>query len=423
MKTERRRVGFVSTRFAGTDGVSLETVKWANTLGDMGYESFFFAGESDWPTERSYVVAEAHFNHPDIMAVNADLFGDYVRTAETSRLVQKLKEHLKTHLRQFLEKFQPHILIAENALAIPMNIPLGLALTEVVAETGIPLIAHHHDFAWERDRFSVNVASDYLRAAFPPSLPSIYHVVINSFAAHQLAMRTGERSILLPNVMDFDSPPPPPDDYAAAFRTELGIQPDEFLLLQPTRIVPRKKIEDAIELVRRIELPSTLVISHAAGDEGKTYEEYLRSYAELLGMRVIFAADRIGDERGFTAEGRKIFSLADAYSQADLVTYPSVLEGFGNAFLEAVYYRRPIIMRNYEIFTVDIQPKGFKVITFGDFITQAVVEETRHLLQNPSMGAEMSEHNYEIARRYYSYRVLEHQLMVLMDQSLGTLSR
>ena len=81
MKNERRRVGFVSTRFAGTDGVSLETVKWANTLGDMGYESVFFAGESDWPDERSYVVAEAHFNHTEIMAVNAYLFGDYVRIA------------------------------------------------------------------------------------------------------------------------------------------------------------------------------------------------------------------------------------------------------------------------------------------------------------------------------------------------------
>ena len=31
------RIGFVSTRFAGTDGVSLETAKWATVLEGMGH--------------------------------------------------------------------------------------------------------------------------------------------------------------------------------------------------------------------------------------------------------------------------------------------------------------------------------------------------------------------------------------------------
>ena len=31
--SEIRNIGFVSTRFAGTDGVSLETKKWAEVLG------------------------------------------------------------------------------------------------------------------------------------------------------------------------------------------------------------------------------------------------------------------------------------------------------------------------------------------------------------------------------------------------------
>ena len=33
-------VGFVSTRFSGTDGVSLETEKWARTLKELGHECF-----------------------------------------------------------------------------------------------------------------------------------------------------------------------------------------------------------------------------------------------------------------------------------------------------------------------------------------------------------------------------------------------
>ncbi len=57
---------------------------------------------------------------------------------------------------------------------------------------------------WERERYAVNAAEDYLQAAFPPHMSSIHHVVINSYAAKELARRTGMRSTLVPNVMDFD---------------------------------------------------------------------------------------------------------------------------------------------------------------------------------------------------------------------------
>jgi glycosyltransferase involved in cell wall biosynthesis len=294
-----------------------------------------------------------------------------------------------------------------------------VALTEFIAETGFSVIAHHHDFVWERERFVINAAADYLRAAFPPVLPSVHHVVINSFAAHQLAMRTGKRSVLVPNVMNFDLPPSTPDSYSAELRSSLDIRSGEFLLLQPTRIVPRKRIERAIELTRRLDLSSALVISHAAGDEGDAYIHYLQEFARLMDVRVIFAADRISPARSQSPDGQPIFSLADAYSQADLVTYPSAVEGFGNAFLEAIYYRRPIIMGNYEIFNVDIKPRGFRVITFGDFIAESTVQETRDLLRNPGLVAEIVEDNYQIARRYYSYRTLENHLVVLMNECLG----
>jgi glycosyltransferase involved in cell wall biosynthesis len=158
--------------------------------------------------------------------------------------------------------------------------------------------------------------------------------------------------------MDFDTSPPfEPDDYAADLRSELGISPGQRLLLQPTRVVPRKRIEHAIELSRRLDMDCALVISHASGDEGTTYQTYLRDYAALMGVNVIFGAARINHERGRTADGRKVYSLADVYIQSDLVTYPSRVEGFGNAFLEALYYKRPIVISTYEIFMADIRPK------------------------------------------------------------------
>lgn len=413
------RIGFVSTRLAGTDGVSLEVGKWVAVLRQLGHQCFFLAGELDWPADVSMSVPEAHFTHPDVAAINVDLFDDYLRSPATSRQIEELKRHLKAALYTFIERFELNLLISQNALSIPMNVPLGLALTEVIAETGMPTIGHHHDFSWERVRFSVSAANDLLSAAFPPALPSMRHVVINSPAARQLAMRRAVNSTLIPNVMHFEQPPPPPDDYSANLRSDLGIAPGELLVLQPTRVVPRKHIERAIELVARLGQPATLLISHAVGDEGTDYAAYLADYATLLGVRVLFGSHAIGDQRGLTANGQRVYSLADTYQHSDLVTYPSSIEGFGNAFLEAVYYQRPLVMSAYDIYRVDIQPKGFKVVEFDEFITGTVVQATTALLADPVQIAELGQHNYALAQRFYSYTALEKRLGALLNDCLG----
>jgi glycosyltransferase involved in cell wall biosynthesis len=414
-----RRIGVISTRLAGTDGVSLEATKWISVLNSLGHECFYFAGECEWPEDHTYLISEAHFAHPDIDGLNIDLFDDYRRFRDTSSKVNQLKEHIKTHLHKFVTKFRPDILIAENILSIPMNIPLGLAFTELIVETDLPTIAHHHDFSWERTRYAISGAEDYLRAAFPPTLRQIHHVVINSFAQKELALRTGLSSTLIPNVMDFDTPPPELDDYTLGMRQELGIDEDEFILLQPTRIVPRKRIELSLELARRINMNCVVIISHHSGDEGKAYEAYLRDYAQLLGVKVIFGADRFNFNRGMTEDGKKIYSLVDAYLRADLVTYPSRVEGFGNAFLETVYYRRPIVMSTYEIFKTDIQPKGFRIIGFGDFIDTMCIDASRQILMNPSLAMEMTNTNYDIAHHHYSFDNLKYLLNSLLNDCVG----
>jgi mannosylglucosylglycerate synthase len=413
------RIGFVSTRLKGTDGVSLEVRKWAEVLSNLKHECFFFAGESDWPPDRSYVVPEAHFTHPEVRHLSADLFDDYVRTPETSRRIDALKVQLKTHLHRFIQQYNLELLIVENAMAIPMHVPLGLALTEVIAETSIDTIAHHHDFAWERSRFSVSAAEDYLHAAFPATLKSIRHVVINSYAQSQLAYRTGLSSTVVPNVMQYEKPPSLPDGYADDLRSALGLQPGEFFILQPTRLVPRKRIERAIGLSARLGLPYALVISHEAGDEGTDYVEYLQEIIAGLQARVIFGAAHFGDERGQTADGRKLYALADAYQAADLVTYPSSVEGFGNAFLEAIYYRKPLVVSTYDIYRLDIKPKGFQVVEFDEYVSKQAVEQARELLLNPDRAAEIVEHNYAVARQHFSYSNLEKLLVALISQCRG----
>jgi glycosyltransferase involved in cell wall biosynthesis len=162
-----------------------------------------------------------------------------------------------------------------------------------------------------------------------------------------------------------------------------------------------------------------LVISHASGDEGYAYEKRLREYSDLLGVRVNFVSDIIQERRGRTADGRKIYTLWDLYPNADLVTYPSYMEGFGNAFLEAIYFLRPILVNTYSIYAIDIKPKGFRVIEFDGYITDETIEHTRWILNNPEVAAEMAEHNYRLAQRHYSYAMLEQHLQTLLAECFG----
>ena len=63
------RIGFVSTRFSGTDGVSLETKKWADVFEKHKLDCYYFAGELDRDTNHSFKIEQAHFKHPDIRDV------------------------------------------------------------------------------------------------------------------------------------------------------------------------------------------------------------------------------------------------------------------------------------------------------------------------------------------------------------------
>lgn len=408
------RLGFVSTRFAGTDGVSLEALKWAEVLEEIGHEVFWFSGLSDRPAEKSMCVPEAFFGHPENQWLAKRIWGTTQRDPTVTRRIQDVSGYLKEMLRRFVDRFQIDVLVPENVLTIPVHLPLGVAVTEFLAESNMKAVAHHHDFYWERDRFSVNAVPDFLDMSFPPRLPNLRHGVINRQAGEQLARRKGVSSVLVPNVFQFEKEPPGIDDYSADIRAELGLTEDDILILQPTRIVPRKGIELAIKLVARLEDPRCkLVISHAAGDEGFDYLDMLQRLAKEEGVDLLLVSDRIGEQRQRDKQGRKIYTLWDLYPHADLVTYPSLYEGFGNALMEAFYFRKPVVVNRYSIFVQDIEPKGFETVAMNGYVTQELVEQTKHLLTNEDYRFEMTSTNYVLGKEHYGYEMLQKELTAL----------
>ncbi len=414
------RIGFVSTRFAGSDGVSLESAKWAHVLAEDQHRCYWYAGRLERDPVVSCCIPEAFFSHPENDWISARIWGHTARTPLVTQRIEALAAYLKSTLYDFVNRFDLRVLVFENVLTIPMHVPLGVAIARFLSETHMPCIAHHHDFYWERTRYAVNAVNDYLDMAFPPRDHDLQHAVINLTAQEELAHRKGVAATLTPNVFDFETPPAPADDYVADIRAELGLAAGDVIILQPTRVVPRKGIELAIKLVERLENPHyKLVVTHEAGDEGLEYRTMLAHYAQDCGVDLRFLATRVSDVRHMDRFGKKLYTLWDIYRQAALVTYPSLYEGFGNAFLEAVYFKLPVVVNRYAIFVRDIEPKGFRCPVFDGYVTDAVVAEVRRLLEDADYRRRQVTHNFKIAAQHYSYAELRRSLRSLLGNIAG----
>ena len=384
-------------------------------LWDFQYVSYWYAGKLDRDPKSSMLVPEAFFEHPENVAINQAVFGHLRRSAELTRKIHNMADMLKRTLYDFVERFAIDILVIENALCIPVHIPLGIALTNFLAETGFPAIGHHHDFYWERSRFLVNcrrrLPADGLSSgvADDPARDDQHVWPAGAGAPQGLPIRADPQRV-------WTSRPgrQPPTTMPRILRGEIGLEPYDILVLQPTRVVPRKGIELAINLVAQLrDSRLKLVVTHESGDEGLDYRRALVHLAESAGVDLRFIDARVGATRGTDAQGRKTYSLSDVYRQADLVTYPSLYEGFGNAFLEAVYFRKPIVVKRYSIFITDIEPKGFQIIPVDIFPTSDVLEQVKRVINDADYRNTMVETELRAGKDVF-------QLFRTASQAAGT---
>ena len=415
-------VGVVATRLDGTDGVSLEAAKLADTLRRTGHKVAYFGGALGERFQPGHVVPCAHFETQMNRWLELECFGLHGHLSGPAQdALRDQTNELHDALLAFVAEFDVDVIIAENCLSIPMQLPLGLALTAVLERTGIRSIGHHHDFFWERERFGARpLAVDLvLSRAFPPRLPDMQHLVIHSAAGRELRRRIGAEPTLLPNVMDFDRDPLTHGlaGDGARFRDAIGLDGRHHVLLHPARVIPRKNIEASVELAAALSgsgVPRVaLVVTHAEGDEGTEYGAAVRRLAERLDVDMRFTATRPDGQGG----GAGCPTLADAYAAADLVTYPSTVEGFGNALLESFYYRRPVLVNRYRVYEDDIAPAGVHCIEIsGGRLSRAAVSRARDWLLTPGRWEESAERNFEIGRERFSYQVLRDRLLPVLGR-------
>jgi mannosylglucosylglycerate synthase len=416
------RIGIVATRLNGVDGVTFEAAKWEAVLERMGHDIKLCAGDVDALRPNARLVPAMHFNYPQAARVSAAAFDPEADADAVRAEVDRLASLLEPVLHNWVDSQRIELLIVQNAWAIPMQLPLAVALRRLVESAELPAIAHNHDYWWERERFDNCIVPDILEEAFPPDLPNVRHVSINSLAAHELRRRRGIASSVVPNVFDFgEHRPRPHPAMRRRLRGELGMGERGLLIVQPTRVVPRKGIELAIELVGRLgDRDAVLLITSPAGDEGLDYLVELERQAERARVQLRYAADRFVPDDLEGQPIRPAHSLRDAYLAADLITYPSLYEGYGNALVEAIYYGKPIVVNRYPVYEADIKPLGLRFIEIDGAITDATVREVRDVLANPARQAALARRNFQIAREHLSYDLLRKRLGRFIGKLTGT---
>ena len=441
-----KNIGIFHFQVGGTDGVSLEIDKWKLILEKMGHRVHLIGG--DLGTAEGTLVKEMYHHLPESKRLNKNTFmrlsdfDDEGYQIELDRMTAVLVERF----REVLQEKEIDLILAENVWCVAANPAVAPALEIIRQELNIPAVAHNHDFYWERrDGFTltcaaaVELADKYL----PPHDPEIRHSVINSLAQKELLERKGIPSVVVPNVFDFETPAWEKDKYNRDLRAEVGLGENDLVLLQATRIVARKGIELAIDFARALNTPErrkflqekglydgrsftgkdriVLVLAGYARDDATgTYKDKLIQKARNGEVELLFIEERVDAKRG-EKEGQKIYSLWDTYPAADLVTYPSLWEGWGNQFLEAVKAKLPMMIFEYPVYKKDIENKGFKTISLGDSvrdydenslarvkdqIIESAADQALDVLTDPDLRKNLVEHNYSVGLKHYSLNAL-----------------
>lgn len=420
-------IGVIIGRIGDVDGVALETVKWIEVLKRMGHVVLIMSGrftKNIVEPENETLFPMLSFFSPECEWEQKRAFF-FPRAEELEELLDQIEyasNKIAVYIFKWIISNKIDVILSENASSLPCHLSMGLGIKKVVENTGVRVVCHDHDFHWERGRrykSPFDEINNLVKDNFPLIIPNAKHAVINTYSKKILKKKFDVDSVLVPNVMDFNKRYAEIDEYNKDLHDKIGLKKGDIPIFQVTRIVSRKGIETALELIERIKDKKVkLVITGSYADDERLgyYKKLVRLIkSKNLETRVFFSNNRVLSERHLSPAGEKLYSLSDAYAHAIACTYFSKYEGFGNAFIEAVLAKRPVFVNNYKpVFWPDIGSKGFKIVmTEKNVMTDEAVNDICEIIYNHKLRKEIAEYNFELGKKYFSYEVLEEKLAEL----------
>lgn len=443
MDTEFRIV-FISGKLGDVDGVSLEVDKWIEVLRKEGHEVYTIAGYYTNPmqgigADNQFLLEHLRFDstlqkhYEKMMFPYITRQPTHLTSATRDIILEEMMvkgKELSEDIFQIIQDNDIDVIVAQNTNAMPMTLLGGIAVYNLLTEYKVATIFHHHDFWWERSRFSQNRIEGLLNRIMPPSDIGSEHVVISSYSAHILSSIKRVMPTVIPNCENFENAATL-DEYNSHFREDLGFREDDILFVQPTRIVPRKRIEDSIRLVgmysrRHPALKGRIkfIVSLYQGDElDDSYIEEIRDLAVREDVDMHLISEWVSSIRQVNDDGKRMYTSRDVLLNADIATYLPKWEGFGNAFLEAVSCRVPVVVSTYLVYKTDIKGSGFNNIEIRDDydnngllkIPESVLDEIHLILNDSEKMQQMVSGNFEIGKKEFGFDLLSARLNGLLE--------
>ena len=276
---------------------------------------------------------------------NVDLALKELKAGRTDRF-KYVGDVIYEHLKKEVDSYD--ILIVHNVMTMPYNLPLTYAVKKLSESRRIKIVSWNHDSIY----FYPDCPDTYHSEPWDilkKKISSIHYVCISKFRCKQFQelYKIKEELLVIPDGID------PSESFQLGQDSrqiihEQKLYEVDFIMVQPSRLIPRKNFELGLNVVSAIKKKGVNVrhiITGAYDPHEPRNTKYYRKLKKMtkdlnISREVIFIA-------GYrTRNGKKIVPnqsfIRDLYFVADILFMPSSSEGFGLPLLEAGVIKLPI---------------------------------------------------------------------------------
>ena len=374
-------------------------------LSEAGYEVYLIYGDGGGLDYKGVVEHEVPLLSPrnsEIRNIQKDIIEQGKESSKFSAVRDRIKEELVKALSSI------DTCIVHNIPSMPFNFAATAAINELTDKLDVKMIFWLHDSILLRDEGKSQIGK------FPFTLlhyknPKIIYVTPTNFRAEQFSRLPEpyniDKMVVIPNGVDVEEYIKI-DETTKLLMKKLGLSFEDYIIVVPVRVTPRKNIELAffvvdelkhlMSAVGRIKLLVTGPPEHQATKMGALYSEYLHELIERRNLRenVLFCHEYISQKREYKDGEIKKWSVADVYNIADLVFIPSKEEGFGLPVIEAGAARKTLfcsrippfqelIRDDLEGFMFDLSesPKSIAFRIYRQFLEDRVLNNFENVIK------------------------------------------
>ena len=372
------KIGIIHYTCPETEKSGVTTVirNHAIHLTDLGNEVTIVYGKGGGlEGVREVYIEELNPDHPEISKLQGKILSKKLDDS-TRKNFLRIKEALKTKIRDATQGLD--IVIVHNIPSMVFNFPATVAINELVEESKSKFVFWIHDSVVLRLEWK-KFLKTWPFTELHYEHPNVSYVTITEFRAKQLSQMRNEHYKLkdvkiIPNGINVEEYERL-DEATLELREKLRLKWDDYVILMPIRVLPRKNIELGLKIIyelkklvgeRRVRLVITGPPDPQARAYAQRYVDYLNNLMKKLNLEdsVLLIHDLISFRRLYENNCIIKWGIADAYALSDLVLITSKEEGFGLPVLEAGVARKPLFVSRIKPFE-ELLKEGIEAYMFG----------------------------------------------------------